>query len=102
MGATIVCVMLGHSAITYLVEWKGVQASEQLFCGLVGKKTWQEVINPFPRFFLHTQALNDQKMGCPFGHNISKFFRGLPLAVKAQCTYQTPPQSADCVWQLIN
>ncbi len=38
MGAMTVCVMLGHSAITYLVGWKGVQAGEQLFRGLVEEK----------------------------------------------------------------
>ena len=39
-----------HSEITYLVGWKGVQASEQLFCGLVGERNLAGG-NPLPRFF---------------------------------------------------
>ena len=94
--------MLGHSAITYLVGWKGVQASEQLVCGLIEKKrTWQEVINPLLRFFLHTQALNNQKWAAPLAITFQRFWR-IILIISSALIFQTPPQSADCVWQLIN
>ena len=70
MGATMRHA-IGHSAITYLVWWKGVQASEQLFCGLVGKRNLVEG-NPLPRFF--SSHPNNQKWAALFGHNISKVF----------------------------
>ena len=71
------CVHEARAFSNYLRIWLGGKAIKQVvqpFCDLVGKELGRRYVPLF--------ALNDQKMGCPFGHNITKVFGGLTLAVE--------------------